>query len=108
MNAKYWQKGETLDYIPAQDVENGAVISLGARVGVAGTAIPAGEQGQVHVVGVFEMDKAEGVAIDMGAAVYYDATADAITTTADGNTPAGYAAGAAKAPDATVLVKLPG
>lgn len=108
MNASYWQKGETLDYIPTTDVENSAVIDLDTRVGVAGTAIAAGDHGQIHVVGVFTMDKAAGVTIDMGAALYYDATADVITTTAAGNTPAGYAAGPAAANDGTVLVKLLG
>lgn len=108
MNAKYWQKGETLDFTPTEAVENGAVVDLGTRVGVAGTAIAAGEQGQVHVVGVFIMDKTENEAITMGASVYYDAEADAITATAEGNTPAGYAVAVAAATDTTVLVKLLG
>ena len=44
----------------------------------------------------------------MGAAVYYDAGAGVITTTSASNVPAGYAAAAADANDATVLVKLLG
>ncbi len=107
MNAKYWQKGETLDYTPAAAVENGAVVNLATRIGIAGSDIAAGETGQVHVVGVFEMDKA-AVAITMGAAVYYDATNDNITTTATDNTPAGYAVEAAAEADTTALVKLLG
>ena len=47
-------------------------------------------------------------AITMGAAVYYDAGAGVITTTSASNVPAGYAAAAADANDATVLVKLLG
>ena len=108
MKATYYQRGETLDYTPAEDVENGAVVSLGTRVGVAAAPIRAGEQGAVHVVGVFAMPKAEGEAIDQGAAVYYDAEADAITATEGGNTPAGYAAASAAATDAVALVKLLG
>lgn len=108
MKATYWQRGETLDYTPTAAVRNGAVVSLGTRVGVAGSDIAAGTQGQVHVVGVFEMDKAANEAITMGAAVYYDATNDVITATADGHTLAGYAAADAAAADATVLVKLLG
>lgn len=107
MKATYYQRGETLDFTPTAAVKNGAVVNLATRIGIAGTDIAAGETGAVHVVGVFEMDKAAG-AITMGAAVYYDATADAITTTSAGNTPAGYAAGAAAAGDATVYVKLMG
>ena len=49
------------------------------------------------------MDKASG-AIAIGAAVYYSASADKITTTASGAVPAGWAIAAAKADDATVQV----
>jgi predicted RecA/RadA family phage recombinase len=107
MNAKYWQRGETLDYTPASAVENGAVVNLTTRIGIAGSDIAAGETGQVHVSGVFLMDKA-AVDIALGAAVYYDAENDVITTTATSNTPAGYAAAAAAEAATTVLVKLLG
>ncbi len=121
MKAVYFQRGETLDHIPTENVENGAVVDLGTRIGVAAAPIPAGEQGAVHVVGVFAMTKADGEAITQSTAVYYDAEADAITATAEAtvteegeekntttvkNTPAGYAAASAAATDATVLVKL--
>lgn len=126
MKAVYFQRGETLDHFPAENVENGAVVDLGTRIGVAAAPILAGEQGAVHVVGVFAMTKADGEAITQGAAVYYDAEADTITTTAEvtvtvkgegeqpdttttvENTPAGYAAASAAATDAIVLVKLLG
>lgn len=55
MKATYYQRGETLDYFPTENVENGAVVSLGTRIGVAAAPISAGEQGAVHVVGVFAM-----------------------------------------------------
>lgn len=108
MKATYWQRGETLDYTPEKAVENGEVVSLGTRIGVAGSDIKAGELGHLHVVGVFEMPKAASTAITMGAAVYYDAGAGVITTTSASNVPAGYAAAAADTNDATVLVKLLG
>ena len=108
MKAIYYQRGETLDHFPTENVENGAVVVLGTRIGVAAAPISAGEQGAVHMVGVFAMTKADGEAIDQGTAVYYDSAADAITATEDGNTPAGYAAASAAATDATVLVKLLG
>lgn len=107
MTAKYWQKGEVLDYTASAAVNNGEVVSLGTRIGVAGEDIAAGETGHLHVVGVFEMEKAAG-AVTMGAALYYDATAKNITTTATSNTPAGYAAAPAASGDETVLVKLLG
>lgn len=107
MTAKYWQKGEVLDYTASAAVKSGEVVSLTTRIGVAGEDIAAGETGHLHVVGVFEMDKATG-AVDMGAALYYDASAGNITTTASGNVPAGYAAAPAASADTTVLVKLLG
>ena len=109
MTAKYWQKGEVLDYKASAAVKNGEVVSLGTRIGVAG------ETGHLHVVGVFEMEKAAG-AMTMGAAVYYDEAAKKITTVAStgessgkvNNIPAGYAAAPAASADETVLVKLLG
>lgn len=111
MTAKYWQKGEVLDYKASAAVKNGEVVSLGTRIGVAGEDIAAGETGHLHVVGVFEMEKATG-AMTMGAAVYYDETAKKITTVAStgevNNIPAGYAAAPADNADETALVKLLG
>lgn len=108
MKATYWQKGEVLDFTPTEDVKNGQVVPIVSRVGIAGSDIAAGEQGHLHVVGVFELDKADGETIPMGTAVYYDAAADAITATQGSNTPAGYAAADAAQASATVLVKLLG
>lgn len=107
MSAKYWQRGETLDFTATSAVKNGDVVSLNTRVGVAGTDIAVGETGQVHVVGVFEFPKATG-AITLGAAVYYDGENKNITTTATSNVLAGYAVVAAGSADTTVLVKLLG
>ena len=108
MKATYYQRGETLDYTATKKLEAGDVVSLGSRIGVAAANIGAGEQGAVHVVGVFAMAKANTEEIKLGAAVYYDAAAEAITTTADGNTPAGYAAADAVTTATSVLVKLLG
>lgn len=107
MTAKYWQKGEVLDYKASAAVKNGEVVSLGTRIGVAGEDIAADETGHLHVVGVFEMEKATGD-VTMGAALYYSATDKKITTTDSGNVPAGYAAAHAASADETVLVKLLG
>ena len=46
MTAKYWQKGEVLDYKASAAVKNGEVVSLGTRIGVAGEDIAAGETGR--------------------------------------------------------------
>ena len=112
MNAKFWQRGEVLDYKAADAaLENGQVVDLGTRIGVVGGHIAQGDTGPLHVAGVFEMEKAAD-AVAMGAALYYDKTAGKLTTAATSgggnNTPAGYAAAGAESGDATVLVKLPG
>lgn len=108
MKATYYQKGETLDYIPDENTEAGQVVDLKTRIGVAAEDIPAGQLGHVHMVGVYAMTKADGEKIAQGAAVYYDSAAEAITATESENTPAGYAAASAASTDATVLVKLLG
>lgn len=108
MNTKYWQKGETLDYTPTAAVKNGAVVSLGTRIGIAGSDIPANTPGKIHVVGVFEMAKDTTVTVALGAAVYYDTDKDVITTSNSSTIPAGYAVAAAAQTDTTVLIKLLG
>lgn len=106
--ATYWQRGESLDYGNSGTavIEANTIIDFGTRIGVAGTDINPGEKGSVHVTGVYEIKKTGTTAITMGAAVYYDGTG--ITNTATDNTPAGYAAAAAAADEAVILVKLLG
>lgn len=114
--AAFWQRGETLDYKNDTDtkIEANTVISFGSHIGVAGTDIMPGELGSLVVTGVFEIDKTEAGAIEMGTTVYFDGTG--ITTAAnDGATSnptayplAGYAAQAAAAADTVILVKLGG
>ncbi len=120
MKAIYWQKGETLDYTAEKDVSPGSVVSLGTRIGVAAAGVAAGEIGAVQMEGVFRLAKAEGEALALGAAVYYDEAADVITGKASvesgegeskttvSHVPAGYAAAPAAANDETTLVKLLG
>ena len=109
--AKYWQRGESLDYVNSGDdaIEANSVIELVDRIGIAGTKIEAGATGSAHVKGVFEIQKLSG-AISQGEKVYwYKSSVDAnsgITTTAGSNIPAGYAAAAAASGDTTVLVNI--
>lgn len=52
--AAYWQKGDSLDYTNKTDqtIPAGTVLVFGKRMGVAGTEIPAGGTGSIHVTGV--------------------------------------------------------
>lgn len=57
--ASYWQRGETLDYknTGSSTIEANTVVELTGRVGIAGTDIAPGAEGDLHVCGVFEFDK---------------------------------------------------
>lgn len=105
--AVYWQKGDSLDYTNKTDqtIPAGTVLVFGKRMGVAGTEIPAGETGSIHVTGVFEIPKKSGVALVMGDPVTFTDENGIDKASSD---PMGYAVRDAAAQDAAVLVKLPG
>lgn len=110
MIAKYWQRGETIDYTASAAVAAGDVVNLATRIGVAAADIAAGETGAVHVTGVFEMPKAAET-ITVGQALYWVEASRNLSTAAGSspaNIPAGWAVAAADSDAATVLVKLPG
>ncbi len=124
--AEYLQRGESLDYTNATEdtIPDGAVVTIGSRVGVTGCPIPPGRTGSLHVVGVFEIKKTGTAAVEMGQTVYFDGTG--ITDTAapasesgeEGDSEetaapavcvaAGYAAAPAAAGDDTILVQING
>lgn len=105
MKGTYWQKGEALDYRNNTDkkIENGEVVVLGNRIGVAGDDILPGENGVVHVSGVFGFDKTDTTEISIGTEVYL--TEEGITAS-EGSTKAGYAAADSSESDTKVYVKI--
>jgi predicted RecA/RadA family phage recombinase len=68
--------------------------------------IAADATGSVQVTGVFQLPKKAADTVAQGALVYWDATNQQITTTASGNTLAGFAAHAAAATTTAVDVKI--
>lgn len=100
------QEGNVLDYTPASAVASGAVVVIGARVGIAVADIAAGSTGALRVKGVVELAKLAADAPVQGALLYWDDANDRLTTTASGNTLAGYAAKAAGAGATTAWVHL--
>lgn len=106
MKAIYCHKGESLDYVNGTDAKIGAgdVLTMGGRIGVAGTDIEPGGLGSVHVSGVYEFMKKDKVALAVGTVVYL--SADGITTTKTDNTLAGYVAAESPAESGTVWVKI--
>lgn len=107
MRARYWQKGEVLDYKnETEEVipENTAVL-IGSRLGVTGTLIAPGEIGSLHITGVFELEST-AEKIEIGQTVYYDVDADKITVTAGSNVQVGFAAASFEEEETKVLVKI--
>lgn len=106
MKARYWHKGESLDYVNTTEekIAAGDVLTLGGRIGVAGTDIAPGELGSVHVSGVYEFAKKDKAAMVVGTVVYL--AAEGITTTKTDNTPAGYVAAESSAESGNVWVKI--
>lgn len=107
MAAIFYQNGDVIDYTAAEALAFGDVVDLTTRIGVAGVDIPEGGTGLVHLTGVYRVPKATG-AVTVGQALYWAKEARNLTTTADSNTPAGWAVAPAENEAPDVLVKLLG
>lgn len=105
MAAIFVQVGDVIDYTAAEDLSFGDVVDLTTRIGVAGAAIAREAAGPVQVTGVYRIPKATG-AVTVGQALYWAKSAKNLTTTADSNTPAGWAVAPAESEDPDVLVKI--
>lgn len=106
MTTKFVQPGEVIDYTAGANIASGQVVLMGARIGVALKAIPNGETGPVQVTGVFNIAKLSTDNMAQGALLYWDNTNSRLTTTASGNTLAGFAAAAAAASTTSVNIKI--
>lgn len=105
MNARYVQRGESIDYIPSVAVAAGDVVIIGNLVGIAKMDIPANTLGALAIIGVFDIAKAAGE-IAAGAALYWDAENKQATATAGANKYLGKSIAAAANADTTVRCKL--
>ena len=106
MLARYVQKGDAIDYRPAEAVAAGDVVIIADLIGIARLDIEANTLGSLAVVGVFDVVKADG-AIPSGSTVYWDAGAKKATTVSGSNHYLGKAIAAAEAADDTVRVQRP-
>lgn len=107
MKAEFYQKGVSIDYknTSGATIAANTIVTLEtARCGVAGTDIPNNSVGAVFVEGVWIVPSTGTIAL--GAAVYYDASAEKATATATSNVPLGWAVAAAE--NDTVKIKLLG
>ena len=105
MAAIFYQTGDVIDYTAAEALSFGDVVDLSTRIGVAGADIAKDASGPVQVTGVYRIPKASG-AVTVGQALYWAKSAKNLTTTADSNTPAGWAVAPAASEDPDVLVKI--
>ena len=107
MKARYVQRGESIDFIPASDVAAGDIVKVGSLVGVAKLDIKAGELGALALTGVYEVAKATGFAVAPGIEVGWNpATKQAVAAGASGSVKLGHAVALAAAGDALVYVRL--
>lgn len=108
MASNYYSCGKALDHTNAgaSTIPSGSAVLLGTVLGVALVDIAVGATGSVAVEGVWKLARTSGQTYAIGAALYWDDTAKAITTTASGNTKVGYAAVASSASTTLAFVKL--
>lgn len=106
MATNYQQQGDTLDHTPTAARTSGQVVVIGARIGVCLAAIAANATGPLAVQGVFVLPKLSTDTVAQGALLYWDNTNSRLTTTASGNTLAGYAAAAAGSGTTTVAINI--
>jgi predicted RecA/RadA family phage recombinase len=104
--ATFVQEGCSIDYTPGADVAAGDVVVQGDLVGVTKVEIKSGKLGALAVDGVYDFAKNTGVAYTVGQLLYWDDTANVVTTTATGNKLIGKVVRAAASADTTVRVRL--
>ena len=101
------QIGNTIS-IPAVTVAvpAGGVYLAGALIGISHNSAEIGDPVDLALVGVYELPKVGADVVALGGAVYWNATAKLVTTTASGNTKLGVAIEAAGSGIGTVKVRL--
>lgn len=100
--AKWIRDGKSIKITAGADIAAGEVVVLdGHTVGVAIEAIANGAVGEVFLEGVFVFAKTTGETWTAGGPIYFDESANEMTTTAASNKFAGIAAADAASGDTT-------
>ena len=73
MQARYIQRGESIDFLPDRDISAGEIVIRNGLVGVAKIPVGKGTPGSLALSGVFDVTKTVHCAFSVGAAVYWDA-----------------------------------
>jgi predicted RecA/RadA family phage recombinase len=106
MAKNYVQDGDVLNYTAAAAIASGAVVLIGTRIGIALGDIAIGAVGTLAVTGVWQIAKLSTDVVAQGADLYWDAANSRLTTTASGNTKAGFAAAASGNGVTVVSIKI--
>lgn len=106
MAKNYIQEGNVLNYTATAAVASGAVVVIGKRIAIALADIAVGETGAITTEGVFTVAKLSTDAVGLGDLLYWDAANSRLTSTASGNTLAGFAAAPVGAGAGTVNIKI--
>lgn len=102
------QPGNSLTLIAAAPLAAGQGLLVGSIFGVVAEDAVNGEVYTLAINGVYDLPKAAGITATVGAKLYWDDSAKAVTTTSGGNSLIGVAAVVAGANDATIRVRLNG
>ena len=83
MQARYIQRGESIDFFPDRDIAAGEIVIRNGLVGVARIPVKKGTLGSLALSGVFDVTKPVRCAFSAGAAVYWDAARQSAVTSGD-------------------------
>ena len=72
MQARYIQRGESIDFVPERDIAAGEIVIRNGLIGVARIPVKKGTLGSLALSGVFDVTKPVRCAFSVGAAVYWD------------------------------------
>lgn len=70
MKAKFIQRPDSVDFVPAQDIAAGEIVKLGNLIGITKVSVRAGTLGSLTLTGVFDVTKPSDVAFTAGESVY--------------------------------------
>jgi predicted RecA/RadA family phage recombinase len=104
--ATFIHDGQHIDHTPSGALASGDVVVQGDLVGVTVRPLAAGELGALAVEGVFDFTKNTGVGYSVGTILYWDDTANVVTTTSAGNKALGKVVRTAASADTSARVRL--
>jgi len=80
MKARYFQKGDSIDITPPEDLDAGEIVRLNNLIGVTRRPIKAGELGTIAIEGIFEIEKPNGMIFHTGANVYWNSGSSSVSS----------------------------